>query len=114
MSLTNKERVEILKRAKVLLKENEREFINGYLFLEGLCFFINKAACKSKYAKRYSNVVKDFPKLVKYKPDDCDYTNYWWPKDLGHVAVRERVLDELIEYYGFTPWYKKLFNLFKK
>ena len=113
MSLTNKEKVNILERAKTLLKQNQKDFLYGY-YLEGLCFFINRAACQSNYVERYSSVKRDFPELVKYKPDDCDYINYWWPKDLEHVAVREKVLDELIEYYGFTPWYKRLFNFFKK
>lgn len=113
MSLANKERVEILKRAKVLLKENEREFIKGYPSLEGLCILINRAACQSNYANKYSSTVKDFPRLSQYKPDDYSFENYWWPRDLEHVAVREKVLDELIEYYSYTPWYKRLFNLFK-
>lgn len=112
MSSYKKEKLLIVKEAKRLLKKNALEYSYGkFVALTGICGYLFMAAKNSNFKEHlaYSIIEED---LVKYKPSDKGLAEYWWPPDLEHVPVRQEVLNKLIAEYS-TPWYKRLFNLFK-
>ena len=116
MSYHKKDKLLLVKEAKRLLKKDALGDAYGkFVVLGGICGYINQAGKNLQLtdAKIYYTLRGD---LLKYKPSGKRAGEYWWPTDLKHVPVRQEVLDKLIEQYSTTtaPWYKRLFNYFKK
>jgi hypothetical protein len=46
-------------------------------------------------APTYKDLVKFFPEMLEYKPEDKSIANAWWPSDERDKRIR--VLEEIIE-----------------
>lgn len=115
MSYHKKDKLLLVKKAKILLKKDALGVCYGkHIKLNGICGYLFRAAKNSNLKDHLACTIieKD---LVKYKPSDKSLGTYWWPLDLKHVRVRQEILIQLIEQYSTTtPWYKRLLNYFEK